>query len=357
MTKSKKKLAKAKKCFHPHHPICCIVPPHMLREVIERGNALQRAWAFQTLSLSERIRGRREALGNLLGITPAGEKRRTIYDAKNSTELPGKLVRGEGDPPSHDEAVNEAYDATGATYDFFQNIYGRNSIDDRGMRLDSTVHYDIQYDNAFWDGSQMVYGDGDGEIFQRFTKSIDVIAHELTHGVTQHEARLIYWGQPGALNESFSDVFGTLVKQWLLQQTVEEADWIIGKELFTPNINGVGIRSMQAPGTAYNDPVLGKDPQPAHVNDMYRGSEDNGGVHINSGIPNYAFYIAAMEIGGYAWEKTGRIWYITLRDRLRPWSNFKAAADRTIGVAEYIYGVNSKEQKAVRHAWEKVGVL
>jgi Zn-dependent metalloprotease len=289
-------------------------------------------------------------------MTPAGEKRRTVYDATSGTDLPGKLVRGEGDPPVNDPAVNEAYDAAGATYDFFKEVYDRNSIDDRGLRLDSTVHYSIQYDNAFWNGSQMVYGDGDGQIFNRFTKAIDVIGHELAHGITQYEAGLIYRGEQGALNESMSDVFGSLVKQWVRKQTADQADWIIGEGLFMPSVKGVGIRSMKAPGTAYNDPLLGADPQPAHEKDKYRGNEDNGGVHINSGIPNHAFYLTAMEIGGYAWEKAGKIWYVALRDRLRPWSNFSRAALHTVAIAGELYGQGSQEQKAVRNGWEKVGV-
>jgi len=349
--------AELKGCRRISCPICCVVPPHILREIAKNGNPDQQDWAFQSLTLSARIRGQRDIAGLLPILTPAGQKRRTVYDAENGTDLPGKLVRGEGDAPTDDIAVNEAYDGAGSTYDFYFEVFGRNSIDDRGMRLDSTVHYDVQYDNAFWDGSQMVYGDGDGEIFQRFTKSIDVIGHELTHGVTQYEAALVYRNQSGALNESMSDVFGSLVKQWVLNQTAQEADWIIGEGLFTDSVNGVGLRSMKAPGTAYDDPVLGKDPQPAHMKDLYKGTKDNGGVHINSGIPNRAFYLAAVEIGGYAWEKAGKIWYIALRDRLRSRSQFKDAANITIAVAGELYGANSAEQNAVRNAWKTVGVI
>jgi Zn-dependent metalloprotease len=338
-------------------PICCVIPPYVLREVAKNGTPSQQEWAFQSLTLSDRIRGRRDIASLLPTLTPAGEKRRTIFDAQNGTDLPGKLVRGEGDPPTEDVAVTEAYDGSGSTYDLFSEVFGRNSIDDQGLRLDSTVHFERDYNNAFWDGSQMVYGDGDGEIFERFTKSIDVIGHELTHGVTQYEAALVYRNQPGALNESMSDVFGSLVKQWVLNQTAEEADWIIGEGLFTPNVNGVGLRSMKAPGTAYDDPVLGKDPQPGHMKDIYKGRQDSGGVHINSGIPNRAFYLAAVEIGGYAWEKAGQIWYTALRDRLKSQSKFADAAKITIAVAGELYGENSNEQNAVRNAWKTVGVI
>ncbi|MFH7028738.1 MAG: M4 family metallopeptidase [Heteroscytonema crispum UTEX LB 1556] len=338
-------------------PICCIVPPHMLEHVAVNGNPSQRSWAFHTLNISAQQRGRRDVVGSVFFAPSPGEKRRTIFDAKSSEQLPGVLVRAEGDAPSKDEAVNEAYDAAGATYDLYHEVFERNSIDDKGLRLDSTVHYGVKYDNAFWNGDQMVYGDGDGELFQRFTKSIDVIGHELTHGVTQYEAGLTYFGESGALNESMSDVFGSLVKQRVKNQTADQADWIIGEGLFTPKVKGVGIRSMKAPGTAYDDPVLGKDPQPAHYKNIYTGFEDNGGVHINSGIANLAFYLTAVEIGGYAWEKAGKIWYIALRDRLRSKTNFKGAANILIKVAGELYGIDSKEQKAVQNAWKKVGVI
>jgi Zn-dependent metalloprotease len=356
----KKKKSVGFECDHQIYfrcPICCILPPHILEHVAVNGNQEQREWAFRTLNVSAQFRGRRNVIGAINFAVSPGQKRRTIFDAKNSEELPGVLVRGEGDPPSSDPAVNEAYDAAGATYDLFKEIFGRNSIDDKGLRLDSTVHYGVKYDNAFWNGDQMVYGDGNGELFQRFTKAIDVIGHELTHGVTQYEAGFVYKGEPGALNESFSDVFGSLVKQRVKKQTADQADWIIGEGLFTPKVKGVGVRSMKAPGTAYDDPALGKDPQPAHMKNIYKGTQDNGGVHINSGIPNYAFYLAAVEIGGFAWEKAGKIWYITLRDRLKSKANFKQAANTTIQVAGELYGQASKEQKAVQNAWQKVGVL
>jgi Zn-dependent metalloprotease len=224
------------------------------------------------------------------------------------------------------------------------------------MKLDSTVHYGQDYNNAFWNGTQMVYGDGDGEIFDRFTKCIDVIGHELTHGVTQYEAALEYQGQPGALNESFSDVFGSLVKQYTLKQNVDKADWLIGAGLFTRKIKGIALRSMKEPGTAYDDPTIGKDPQPGHMKKYVKTTSDNGGVHINSGIPNHAFYLAAIEIGGYAWEKTGKIWYVTLRDRLREDSDFQNTADLTFEVAGTLFGKNSAEQKAVFNAWNNVGI-
>ncbi len=352
--------------MHIYHPMNCIVPPHMLEEIASRGTAAQRELAISTLKASEQMRGQRRALSDFAGavsrVAAVGGKERIVYDARNGSSLPGTPVRKEGDGPSADVAVNEAYDGSGATFDLYKDIYNRNSIDNNGMRMDSTVHYRKGYDNAFWNGEQMVYGDGDEDLpvsdrlFNRFTIAIDIIGHELTHGVTQFEAKLVYSYQAGALNESMSDVFGSLVKQRVLNHTAAQADWIIGEGLFTPNVKGVGIRSMKEPGTAYNDPVLGRDPQPGHMKDYVNTSSDNGGVHINSGIPNRAFYITAMELGGYAWEKAGQIWYVTLRDKLGSTSQFQDCADLTYAVAAELYGVNSLEQMAVKKGWADVGI-
>lgn len=339
---------------------CYIIPHHILHALATKGDEEDRENALQTLLISERLRGNREIISSMRSflVLSAGEKRRTIYDARNGTQLPGTLVRSENQPPTKDIEVNEAYDYSGITYDFYKNVYNRNSVDDKGMRLDSSVHFSVKYDNAMWNGRQMIYGDGDGRAFQRFTKSIDVIGHELTHGVTQFTAGLDYHDQSGALNESMSDVFGSLVKQYHLKQTADKADWLIGEGLFTSRINGKALRSMSNPGTAYDDPILnGKDPQPADMQHYVKTTYDNGGVHINSGIPNRAFYLSAIAIGGYAWEKTGKIWYITLTERLRHDSDFKNAAENTIDVAGKLFGAGSKEQESVRKAWTTVGVI
>jgi Zn-dependent metalloprotease len=341
-------------------PVCTIIPPHMLRHLAEHGPERLRQRMLQSLQHSERLRGQRDMLAYLGAValaTPTGTRRRTIYDLDHRTRLPGTLVRDEGDPRSKDRHVNEAYDYSGLTYDFYKQVLGRNSVDANGMRLDSSVHYSEDYDNAFWNGAQMVYGDGDGVIFQRFTKCLDVVGHELTHGVTQFEAALAYHDQPGALNESFSDVFGSLVKQWKLGQTAAQADWLVGAGLLAKGVKGAALRSMKAPGTAYDDPRLGKDPQPAHMKDYFKGSADNGGVHVNSGIPNHAFYLAATALGGHAWDKAGRIWYDTLSNLIGPNTSFKQAADATIRSARNLYGAASKEQKAVKSAWRQVGVI
>ena len=353
-----------------HNPILCIVPPHMLDQIAENGTTEQKILAEKTREMTQLMQGQRIAVARGEVPSPktaepavAAAKKRLVYTAANGSTLPGTLVRQEGDPPCNDAAVDEAFDGAGFTYDLFWNSYQRSSIDNNGMDLISTVHFQRSYDNAFWNGNQMVYGDGDEDmpeaqrIFNRFTIALDVIGHELTHGVTQHEANLVYYNQSGALNESVSDVFGSLVKQNRRGQNARAADWIIGEGLFTSNINGVGIRSMKAPGTAYDDPLVGKDPQPGHMRDYVNTTQDNGGVHINSGIPNHAFYIAAYELNGFAWEKAGAIWYATLTDnRLTSSANFQAFANLTFQIAGEKFGVNSLEQQAVRKGWAEVGI-
>jgi Zn-dependent metalloprotease len=351
------------------HSIFCILPPYMLDQIVQNGSSAQSDLATQTLASSHLIREKRQGFALTTTRIPlqdraavAAVKQRAVYTANTDTTLPGTLVRSEGSAPVSDVAVNEAYDGSGATFDLYDNIYGRNSIDGNGLKLISTVHYDKNYDNAFWDGEQMVYGDGDENLpvsqrlFNRFTICLDVIGHELTHGVTQYEANLTYANQPGALNEAVSDIFGSLVKQYKLGQTATQADWIIGEGLFTSNVNGVGIRSMKAPGTAYDDPVLGKDPQPANMKDYVNTSQDNGGVHINSGIVNHAFYLMAVEIGGFAWEKAGRIWYKALTEKMKSNSNFQDAADLTFASAGELFGTDSAEQNAVANGWSQVGI-
>jgi Zn-dependent metalloprotease len=354
-------------CSRLHrHSIFCILPPYLLRAVAQNGSPAQRAAANRTLASDATFRALRATLAaqipasqrrrRVLGLTAV--KQRTIYTASNAETLPGTVVRAEGAPATEDRAVDEAYDGLGHTWDFYHEVFGRNSIDDEGLPLSATVHYGQDYNNAFWNGRQMVFGDGDGQLFNRFTVALDVIGHELAHGVTEDEAQLVYMFQPGALNEHCSDWAGSCIKQRVLNQTAAEADWLIGAGLLGSGVNGVALRSMKDPGSAYDDPVLGKDPQPAHMDNFVTTWQDNGGVHINSGIPNRAFYLAATAIGGYAWEKAGRVWYETLRDvRLTTEPSFEQFATLAIDVAGQLYGSGSVEREAVADAWAQVGVV
>jgi len=283
----------------------------------------------------------------------AGAADRTIFDAHNTQDPhAGDIVRKEGGAKTADTSVTEAYDGLGFTYDLYWEIFHRNSIDGAGMGLHGVVHYGKGYDNAFWDGQEMVFGDGDGQLFTGFTQSVDVIGHELTHGVTEHTLGLLYLGQPGALNESISDVFGSLVKQYHLGETADKADWLIGDGILGPKLKGKALRSMAAPGTAFEG-----DDQPANMKDYVKTAADNGGVHTNSGIPNHAFYLAATAIGGNAWEKAGLAWYNALLDpRLKPNTQFPEFATSTVHMAGLLFGLGGVEQKAISDAWAQVGV-
>lgn len=337
----------------------CITPPHLLKKLLENKDKNIREAALNTLLATARLRGERTIRALTFAAAP-GTARRTIYDCRHRTRLSSAvLARSEDGKASADESVNLAYDGFGFTKDFYREVLSRNSIDGRGMRLEGFVHRGHNYNNAFWDGQEMVFGDGDGVLFTDFTRSIDVIAHELTHGVTEFTAGLEYQNQSGALNESISDVFGSLVKQWVRHETADEADWLIGSEIFTPGLEADALRSMKAPGTAYNNNVMGKDPQP----DSMDGYEelpntedgDNGGVHINSGIPNKAFYLTATGIGGYAWEAAGHIWYESLLASNKT-TEFQAFANTTVAKADALYGIGSAEHGAVVDAWREVGI-
>jgi Zn-dependent metalloprotease len=357
--------------FGSHHCsgcFCYIVPPHLLARIIEEGNAEEREAALLTLASSASLRTRRSLVTSLLReegtrqpllsfMAGAGaDGPRSVHDAQHGGQasLPGQLVRSEGDPPSGDAAVDEAYDRSGTTRDFYKQVFNRNSLDDQGMGLVSSVHFGVSFDNAFWNGQQMVYGDGSGQfLVVGSLTELSVVSHELTHGVTEFTSGLDYHKQSGALNESFSDSIASLVKQYSLAQTADQADWLIGEGILVPSL-GAALRSMKAPGTAFKF-----DNQPAdmdHYVDLPDDNDprhDNGGVHINSGIPNHAFYLAATAIGGNAWEAAGHIWYKAFTG-LQHDADFKTAAQATVDVAGQDY---PSDQDAVRQAWEQVGVL
>ncbi|WP_344818437.1 M4 family metallopeptidase [Microbacterium soli] len=336
-----------------------IVPGYLLARLAGSSQFTRAAEAArQTL-----IRGRpefRAALefsidqdGDLVADVRAAPTR-TVYDAGGAEQLPGTRVRGEDDPVSADPAVNEAFDGLGDTHRMLREAFQRDSLDGAGAPLIATVHYGRKYDNAFWNGSQMVFGDGDGEVFTGFTGSVSVIGHELGHGVIQTSAGLVYQDQSGALNESIADVLGALTEQYVRGQTADEASWLIGDGIFTPAVQGRALRDMLHPGTAYDDDELGRDPQPADMAHYVRTVEDNGGVHINSGIPNRAFALAATTLGGYAWEGAGTAWYRALTGGLSKTAGFTEFAERTITAAS---GIGASVESAVREAWIAVGAI
>lgn len=325
----------------------CFLPPYLLRELArrrpERAGELERM-----LALDEELRLRRQGPHRTVALTegPAW----VVHDAAGGTSLPGRPVRTAGEPETGDAAVDEAAYGVAGALALFDEVYGRSSYDGAGATVLATVHYGRDYVNAFWDGAQLVFGDGDGEVFDRFTKPVDVVGHELAHAVTEHTAGLAYEGQSGALNESVADVFAACLEQRLRGQTAAEADWLIGSDLFLPGVRARGLRDMAAPGTAYDDPALGRDPQPGHMDGYLDTTEDNGGVHLNSGIPNRAFQLAAVAIGGSSAEGAGRIWYAALTGgrvgARTDFAGFRAATVAEAGVHADVVG----------EAWETVGV-
>jgi hypothetical protein len=327
---------------------CTFVPPYLLRRIAGAAPDVAPG-CTTTLTLDEGFRERRTTRPSPLAGAVAGAAW-TIHTADNGTTLPGRPVRSVGQPETDDPAVDEAAHGVDGSLALFAEIYGRASYDGAGSPVIATVHYGRDYVNAFWDGAQLVFGDGDGRVFGRFTRPVDVLGHEFAHGVVQHTAGLVYQGQPGALNESVADVFATCLKQRLLAQTPAQADWLIGESLFMPGVDARALRDMAAPGTAYDDPVLGQDPQVGHMDDYVETADDNGGVHLNSGIPNRAFQLAATSIGGNTWAGAGAIWYAALTSgAVGPETDFAGFAAATISAA-------GDHADAVSGAWSEVGV-
>jgi Zn-dependent metalloprotease len=348
-------------CFAgPVCECCYLIPLRLLERLSASGDPDLASAAARTLRLTASMQAFRAQLSTGAPSPTTAMRpglRRQVFNCSGFDDLPGDLVRSESEPSEADPAANQAFEHAGTSWKFYNQIFGRESVDGHGRTLVSSVHYSQNYDNAFWNGQQMVYGDGDGKIFQNFTNSLEVIAHELTHGVTQFTAQLPYRDQAGALNESFSDVFGSMVKQWSLGQTVDQADWLIGAGILAPGVKGRALRDMANPGTAYDDRNLGKDPQPGHMKDYVETTDDNGGVHINSGIPNLAFVLAAKSIGGHAWDVTGKIWYVTLTERLTAKADFNKCANETVSVARDLYPQDTSIADLVAKAWADVGVL
>ncbi|MDR4326373.1 M4 family metallopeptidase [Bacillus pseudomycoides] len=274
------------------------------------------------------------------------------YDAKNRSTLPGTLWTDTDNVfnASRDAAAVDAHYYAGVTYDYYKNTFNRNSVNDAGAPLKSTVHYGSNYNNAFWDGSQMVYGDGDGYTFTSLSGGLDVIGHELTHAVTENSSNLIYQNESGALNEAISDVFGTLVEYY----DNRNPDWEIGEDIYTPGKSGDALRSMSDPAK-YDDPD--------HYSKRYTGSSDNGGVHTNSGIINKAAYLLAnggthygVKVNGIGKDKVGAIYYRANTQYFTESTTFSQARAGLVQAAADLYGANSAEVTAVKQSYDAVGV-
>ncbi len=363
-------------CNRPINHRRCILPPYIADKLEVASAGKKVGQKKENEQAADRFRAKRKALGTM----PAAKKmeissmennahdaviiKQKLFDAEQLPITPGTLLWKTGDKSLPKDAdAKRAIDGAQKTGDFYLTLFNRNSINNKGMIISQSIHYRENprkpFDNAMWDGEQMIYGEGDGIYTDSFTTDIDIIAHELTHGVIDFTAQLAYKNQSGALNESFADVFGILVSQWASKTLAKKSDWLIGKNVLKGD--QYAIRSLKAPGTAFkNHPELGNDPQPA-VMSNYRQmplTKDDGGVHYNSGIPNFAFYITANQLGGYAWEKAGRIWYETMAQKgaLKKNATFLDARQATIKKAAELYGVNSLEVKAVTLGWDTAEV-
>ena len=357
-------------CNNHRNPLHCIMPPYMtdkLGDLFQDGN--------EQTETDDRFRSKRKELASLppkekkFGIVqsvPPSKLYREVYDAHESPMGIGELIWKEGQRKMpKDVDLKNVVEGAGHVWNFYKKLFNRNSINNKGMGIIQTIRYREKkikpYFNAFWDGEQMFYGSGATKFTNSFTTDLDIIGHELTHGVIDYEAELKYENQSGALNESFADVFGILVKQWANKIEARKSDWLIGKNILKGRN---ALRSMKAPGQAYkNDPVFGDDPQPAIMKDFMKmpntEDDDYGGVHYNSGITNHAFQIASYELGGNAWETTGAVWYAALLDKklLKKTAHFTDAANATLRKAVKLFGKGSLVEKAVEKGWKDTGVI
>ena len=339
-----------------HKYFCTFVPPYILENLAKAGVEDATLTIHQDRSSREERASEVPDIGTLMGVAPAaGKAIRQVFDSQNRTEYQVKLIISEGGPVVEDDIVNNAYDHIGIFRDYFKNKLGRDSIDNNGMDIICNVHFGTRYNNAFFNGKEITLGDGDGVIFSSFAKSLDVIAHELGHGVVQWTSNFEYRNQSGALNEHFADVFGTMITQHIERSAADDADWLIGDEIMGPKLYGEALRCMASPGTAFDNDLMGKDPQPDHMRDFYKGPNDNGGVHINSGIMNRAFYLSARELGT---EKAALIWYTALQN-LWPTASFNDAVAQIVRATQLLIKngkIKSGSTQKVRAAFKEVGL-
>lgn len=262
-----------------------------------------------------------------------------IYEG-NTDRLPGSLMQDDDNvwDAAVQKAAVDAHANAAIVHDYYKEMFGRNSLDDKNMTIRLTVHYGENYNDAMWNGEQILFGDGDGVECLPLSGALDVVGHEITHAIVENTAELIYWGESGALDESFSDVFGNLI------ENKQDNEWLCAEDIYTPGVDGDALRSMSDP-EAYGDP--------AHMEDYVIVSEDNGGVHTNAGIPNKAFFLTVQTVSR---EDTAKIWYRALTHYLTPTADFSYARQATAAAAADLFGKNSVQAKAVSDAWEAVGV-
>lgn len=286
-------------------------------------------------------------------------KNRRTYTADQSSVLPGMLLIAEGGS-SADTIAQAAHDNAGTTYDYYAVRHGRDSLNNAGMTLTSTVHYVDPYfgspNNAYWTNSQIACGDGDGSSFGPFCSGLDVMAHEFTHGVTEYTVNLTYQNESGALNEALSDIFGAATEAYF--RGISSDTWKIGEAIYTPGTPGDALRYMNNPTRDGSS----RDYYPTR----YVGSADNGGVHWNSGIANLAFYllvqggthprgVTSYQVTALGMLKAERIFYrVMSADMITSNGNFEAMRNATAQAARGLYGAAA--EASVHAAWCAVGV-
>jgi vibriolysin len=277
------------------------------------------------------------------------------YDANNGTSLPGSLRCTNGSCSGADSVETTLDGNASDAYDYYSTKFGRDSFNGSGATITSTAHYSSSYVNAFWNSSQLVFGDGDGVNSGPLGNAFDVVAHELTHAVTEYESGLIYQNESGALNEAMSDIFAAAAESWL-DGSVNSNTWKVGEDTWTPGTSGDALRYM-------NDPQLGGDYD--YWPTRYTGTQDNGGVHWNSGIANLAFQLlvdggthprgaTSNTVPGIGMAKAEQIFYRANTVYMGPSTNFAGARTATVNAATDLYGTT--EINAVNEAWDAVGV-
>lgn len=337
--------------FRRNFDCCFIIPLNVLRTYAsdprlppQVRNKLQETFVETMRLRAFREAGRLAAVGFRRSAVPtltAAPVQQQVFDCQNRQSLPGRVIKDPENPS--DEAAKTVYGVTGKVAEYYQKLFGRNSVDNRGLDLVSSVHYQKDYDNAFWNGQQMVYGDGDQRLFTEFYRSPDVIGHELTHGVTQNESGLRYEGESGALNESISDVFGAVFNQWMNNWPASRNEgWLIGAGIVADPERHTGktcLRDMLQPTAAH---CISEQP------DSYSNFDPTADVHYNSGIPNLAFALFAQALGGNSWDRAIQVWYAACTDkRLSSNATFVEFAKLTIEAAKTLAG-------PLQEAWLKV---
>jgi Zn-dependent metalloprotease len=342
--------------------VCHIVPEKVLKrlEADRSFSPEQRKKFADTMKIDVELRKLRTQAGKLTRVVSrlaapnamavvAAPPTITVYDCNHGQTLPGAQVSNPVN--STDATAKHAFVETSSVASFYSQVFGRNSIDGAGMGMISSIHYNTDYNNAFWNGSQMTYGDGDGAVFIDFTNGNDVIGHELTHGVTQHSLQLAYANEAGGLNESLSDCFGSMFRQWEANQNVNQADWLIGKDIMGPDSLQKGLTCLRDMANPAAKHCLA--PQPTKFSQYQPGMDP----HESSGIPNLAFYTIAMAVGGNSWDKVGQIWYKSMTGfGPSPAMKMKAFADRTRAVAAQLNPGDTALAGAVDAGWKKVGL-